>query len=155
MVAPPARVGEIGGRVSGIDRRERDPALLGSRAAAHAQTGALAQGRALRWSRRHPLLAGRPPPRRGRPAVVESDPARKEIPSMATERPLIGLAGPIHPDRKAVLEKEARAVVCEAEPEAGLAKMAAEAQGIRFRVRPRCTPTLLAACRPLTAAGRN
>ena len=34
---------------------------------------------------------------------------------MATERPLIVLAGPIHPDGKAVLEKEARVVVCEDE----------------------------------------
>src|SRR5438445_40167 len=74
---------------------------------------------------------------------------------MATERPLIVLAGPIHPDGKAVLEKEARVVVCEDESEAGVVKMAAEAQGILFRVRPRCTESLMAACRSLKVVGRH
>src|SRR5437016_2656398 len=74
---------------------------------------------------------------------------------MATERPLIVLAGPIHPDGKAVLEKEARVVVCEDESEAGVVKMAAEAQGILFRVRPRCTESLMAACPNLKVIGRH
>jgi hypothetical protein len=35
---------------------------------------------------------------------------------MATDpRPLVVLAGPIHPDGKALLDKEARVVVCEDE----------------------------------------
>ncbi|PYN22653.1 MAG: hypothetical protein DMD99_16185 [Candidatus Rokuibacteriota bacterium] len=56
---------------------------------------------------------------------------------MATDpRPLIVLAGPIHPDGKALLDKEARVVVCEDETEAGLVKAAAEAHGILFRIRP-------------------
>ena len=63
---------------------------------------------------------------------------------MATERPLVVLAGPIHPDGKALLEKEARVVVCEDETEAGLVKAAADAQGILFRIRPRCTESLAA-----------
>ena len=74
---------------------------------------------------------------------------------MATERPLVVLAGAIHPDGKALLEKEAKVVVCEDETEAGLIKMAAEAQGILFRVRPRCTESLMAACRSLKVVGRH
>ena len=74
---------------------------------------------------------------------------------MATERPLIVLAGPIHPDGKAVLEKEARVVVCEDETEAGLVKMAAEAQGILFRIRPPCTESLMGACQKLKVVGRH
>ena len=64
---------------------------------------------------------------------------------MATERPLVVLAGPIHPDGKALLEKEARVVVCEDETEAGLVKVAADAQGILFRIRPNCTESLMRA----------
>jgi D-3-phosphoglycerate dehydrogenase / 2-oxoglutarate reductase len=75
---------------------------------------------------------------------------------MATDpRPLVVLAGPIHPDGKALLDKEARVVVCEDETEAGLVKVAAEAQGILFRIRPRCTEGLMAACKRLKVAGRH
>src|SRR5881296_125795 len=75
---------------------------------------------------------------------------------MATDpRPLIVLAGPIHPDGKALLDKEARVVVCEDETEAGLVKAAAEAHGILFRIRPRCTESLMAACRSLKVVGRH
>src|SRR6266851_5766441 len=75
---------------------------------------------------------------------------------MATDpRPLIVLAGPIHPDGKALLEKEARVVVCEDETEAGLVKTAAEAQGILFRIRPRCTESLMGACQKLKVVGRH
>src|SRR6266508_1312769 len=70
-------------------------------------------------------------------------------------RPLIVLAGPIHPDGKALLEQEARVVVCEDETEAGLVKTAAEAQGILFRVRPRCTESLMGACQKLKVVGRH
>src|SRR5438094_7326172 len=75
---------------------------------------------------------------------------------MATDpRPLVVLAGPIHPDGKALLDKEARVVVCEDETEAGLVKVAAEAQGILFRIRPRCTESLMAACKRLKVVGRH
>jgi len=75
---------------------------------------------------------------------------------MSTDpRPLVVLAGPIHPDGKALLDKEARVVVCEDETEAGLVKVAAEAQGILFRVRPRCTESLMASCGKLRVVGRH
>jgi len=75
---------------------------------------------------------------------------------MATDpRPLIVLAGPIHPDGKALLDKEARVVVCEDETEAGLIKAAAEAHGILFRIRPRCTESLMRTCRQLKVVGRH
>jgi D-3-phosphoglycerate dehydrogenase len=70
-------------------------------------------------------------------------------------RPLVVLAGPIHPDGKALLDKEARVVVCEDETEAGLVKAAAEAQGILFRVRPRCTESLMTACGRLKVVSRH
>src|SRR5439155_21715657 len=75
---------------------------------------------------------------------------------MATApRPLVVLAGAIHPDGRALLEKEARAVVCEDETEAGLIKAAAEAQGILVRIRPPCTETLMGACQKLKVIGRH
>jgi len=69
--------------------------------------------------------------------------------------PLVVLAGPIHPDGKALLEREARVVVCEDETEVGLVKVAAGAQGILFRIRPRCTESLMAACAKLKVVGRH
>ncbi len=75
---------------------------------------------------------------------------------MATEpRPLVVLAGAIHPDGRALLEKEARVVVCDDETETGLVKVAAEAQGILFRIRPSCTESLMAACTKLKVVGRH
>jgi len=75
---------------------------------------------------------------------------------MATDpRPLVVLAGPIHPDGKALLDQEARVVVCEDETEAGLVKAAADAQGILFRIRPRCTESLMSACKRLKVVGRH
>jgi D-3-phosphoglycerate dehydrogenase len=75
---------------------------------------------------------------------------------MATQsRPLVVLAGPIHPDGQALLETEARVVVCSDETEAGLAKVAAEAEGILFRLRPSCTESLMARCPRLKVVGRH
>src|SRR5881296_3409531 len=75
---------------------------------------------------------------------------------MATEsRPLVVLAGPINPDGKSLLEREARVVVCDDETEAGLAKVAAEAEGILFRLRPNCTESLMARCPRLKVVGRH
>jgi D-3-phosphoglycerate dehydrogenase len=70
-------------------------------------------------------------------------------------RPLVVLAGNIHPDGRAVLEKEARVLVCDEEGEGPFVKAAAEADGILFRVRPRCTESLMAACRKLRVVGRH
>jgi D-3-phosphoglycerate dehydrogenase len=73
----------------------------------------------------------------------------------ADSRPLVVLAGPIHPDGKALLETEARVVVCDDETESALAKAAADAQGILFRIEPRCTESLMAACKSLRVVGRH
>src|ERR671935_791798 len=74
---------------------------------------------------------------------------------MSPDRPLVVLAGPIHADGHANLEREARVVVCHDETEAGLVKAAAEAQGILFRAKPRCTESLMAACKSLKVVGRH
>jgi D-3-phosphoglycerate dehydrogenase len=70
-------------------------------------------------------------------------------------RPLVVLAGNIHPDGRAVLEKEARVLVCDEETEGPFVKVAGEADGILFRVRPRCTESLMAACPKLRVVGRH
>src|SRR5919204_2571291 len=74
---------------------------------------------------------------------------------MTAERPLVVLAGPIHADGHANLEREARVVVCHDETEAGLVKAAADAHGILFRAKPRCTESLMAACKSLKVVGRH
>src|SRR6059036_1630432 len=75
---------------------------------------------------------------------------------MATQsRPLVVLAGPINPDGKSLLEREARVVVCDDETEAGLVRVAAEAAGILFRLRPSCTESLMARCPKLKVVGRH
>jgi D-3-phosphoglycerate dehydrogenase / 2-oxoglutarate reductase len=74
---------------------------------------------------------------------------------MAADRPLVVLAGPIHPDGHANLEREARVLVCDDETEAGLVKVAAGAHGILFRSKPRCTESLMAACTSLKVVGRH
>src|SRR6059036_629330 len=75
---------------------------------------------------------------------------------MATQsRPLVVLAGPINPDGKSLLEREARVVVCDDETEAGLVSVAAEAAGILFRLRPSCTESLMARCPKLKVVGRH
>jgi D-3-phosphoglycerate dehydrogenase len=70
-------------------------------------------------------------------------------------RPLVVLAGAIHPDGRALLETQARVVVCDEETEAPFVKAAAGADGILFRVRPRCTESLMAACAKLRVVGRH
>ncbi len=75
---------------------------------------------------------------------------------MASEsRPLVVLAGPIHPDGRAMLEAEARVVLTTDETEDGMVAVAADADGILFRVRPRCTATLMTACKRLRVVGRH
>ncbi len=70
-------------------------------------------------------------------------------------RPLVVLAGTIHPEGRALLEKDARVIVCDEEREEPFVKVAAEADGILFRVRPRCTESLMAACPKLRVIGRH
>jgi D-3-phosphoglycerate dehydrogenase len=71
------------------------------------------------------------------------------------DRPLVVVAGSIHPDGQALLESEARVVVCRDETEAGLVAVARDAGGILFRLRPNCTETLMAACKGLKVVGRH
>jgi D-3-phosphoglycerate dehydrogenase / 2-oxoglutarate reductase len=70
-------------------------------------------------------------------------------------RPLVVLAGPINPAGHAQLETEARVLVCHDESEAALVTAAAEAEGILFRAKPRCTESLMAACKKLRVVGRH
>ena len=74
---------------------------------------------------------------------------------MTADRPLVVLAGPIHADGQANLEREARVVLCTEETEAAFLKVAAEADGILFRAKPRCTDSLMAACPKLKVVGRH
>src|SRR3989441_3996354 len=74
---------------------------------------------------------------------------------MPTDRPLVVLAGPIHPAGRANLETEARVVVCDDETEAGFLSVAADADGLLFRAKPRCTESLMAACKRLKVVGRH
>ena len=72
-----------------------------------------------------------------------------------TEKPLVVLAGPIHPDARALLETEARVTVSRHETEDGLVNDAREAAGILFRIRPNCTESLMASCKRLKVIGRH
>ena len=74
---------------------------------------------------------------------------------MTAERPLVVLAGPIHADGQANLEREARVVLCHEEEEGPFLKVAAQADGILFRAKPRCTESLMAACKRLKVVGRH
>ena len=47
-------------------------------------------------------------------------------------RPLVVLAGAIHPDGRALLETEAQVIICDEESEEPFVKAAADAAGILF-----------------------
>lgn len=74
---------------------------------------------------------------------------------MGSPRPLVVLAGPIHPDAEALLEIEARVVLSSHVTEEGLVGDAGEADGVLFRIRPNCTESLMRACRRLRVIGRH
>jgi D-3-phosphoglycerate dehydrogenase len=75
---------------------------------------------------------------------------------MPTERrPLVVVGGPIHPDGLAMLEREAQVVVTDQDTEEGMLAVAAEADGILFRIKPRCSASLMAACKRLKVVGRH
>ncbi len=74
---------------------------------------------------------------------------------MTTSQPLVVLAGPIHPDGKALLETEARVAVSTNLTEDGIIDDAREAAGILFRIRPDCTERLMASCKQLRVVGRH
>jgi D-3-phosphoglycerate dehydrogenase len=73
----------------------------------------------------------------------------------ADARPLVVTGGQIHPDGLALLESEARVIVTTEETEEGMIGVAAEADGILFRIRPACTASLMAACKRLRVVGRH
>ena len=70
-------------------------------------------------------------------------------------RPLVVLSEPIHQDGHALLESEARVVVCPDESEQAMISTAADAQGILFLLQPACTENLMAACAKLRVVGRH
>ncbi len=72
-------------------------------------------------------------------------------------RPLVVVGGPIHPDGLALLQSEARVVVAGADnlTEEGIVRAAVDADAILFRIRPRCTETLMSACKKLRVVGRH
>jgi D-3-phosphoglycerate dehydrogenase / 2-oxoglutarate reductase len=74
---------------------------------------------------------------------------------MTAVRPVVVLAGPIHPDGRALLEQEARVRLCTEETEPEFVKASADADGILFRARPRCTESLMKACPRLRVVGRH
>jgi D-3-phosphoglycerate dehydrogenase len=75
---------------------------------------------------------------------------------MATgDRPRVAVAGTIHPDGQAMLEREASVVVVEDLTDAGLLKAAPDAEGILFRSRPLCSEALMAAFPRLRVVGRH
>ncbi len=70
-------------------------------------------------------------------------------------RPVVVIPGELHPDARALLEREVRVAVCEDLTEAGMIRAAAEADGILFRVKPHCTASLMEACKRLRVVGRH
>ncbi len=73
----------------------------------------------------------------------------------ADPRPLIVLAGHIHPDGLGQLEREARVIVVTELTEARVLQAAVDAQGILFRGGPRCTEGFMLACPRLRVVGRH
>ena len=70
-------------------------------------------------------------------------------------RPLVVLCGKIHPDGRALLEREARVVLTEDLSEVNVLALAVDAQGILFRGKPMCSERLMAACPKLKVVGRH
>jgi D-3-phosphoglycerate dehydrogenase len=73
----------------------------------------------------------------------------------ADTRPLVVIGGQMNADGLALLQAEARVIVTTEETEEGMIRVAAEADGILFRIRPRCTASLMAACKRLRVVGRH
>jgi D-3-phosphoglycerate dehydrogenase len=70
-------------------------------------------------------------------------------------KPFVVVGGAIHPDGLKQLEAEARVLVTDETTEVGMARVAKEADGILFRIRPACTRALMAACPRLKVVGRH
>jgi D-3-phosphoglycerate dehydrogenase len=70
------------------------------------------------------------------------------------QKPLVVLAGEIHPAGKALLETEARVAVARELTEDGVIAVAREAEAILFRIKPHCTERVMASCPKLKVVGR-
>ncbi len=70
-------------------------------------------------------------------------------------RPLVLLCGPIHPDGRAVLERESRVVLIDDLSEDNVIALGADAEAILFRGEPVCSERLMSACRRLKVVGRH
>lgn len=70
------------------------------------------------------------------------------------QKPLVVLAGDIHPAGVELLKKEARVVVAGELTEEGVIAAARDAEAILFRIRPHCTERLMMACPWLKVVGR-
>lgn len=70
-------------------------------------------------------------------------------------KPLVVVGGAIHPDGVRELETEARVIVSEETTEDGMLRVAREAAGILFRIKPNCRRALMAACPNLKVVGRH
>jgi len=68
---------------------------------------------------------------------------------------LVVVAGAIHPDGIAQLEREVRVVVSQEITEEGMLAVAREADGILFRIKPNCSRSLMTACSRLKVVGRH
>src|SRR5262245_50272590 len=73
----------------------------------------------------------------------------------ADSRPIVVLAGHIHPEAEARLAASARVSVVTELTEPRVLAAGREAQGILFRGGPRCGESLLAACPALRVIGRH
>jgi D-3-phosphoglycerate dehydrogenase len=72
----------------------------------------------------------------------------------ADQKPLVVLAGPIHPAGTELLKTEARVVIAEDLAEDGIVAAARDAEAILFRIKPPCTERLMASCPKLKVVGR-
>ncbi|MGH7335565.1 MAG: hydroxyacid dehydrogenase, partial [Candidatus Rokuibacteriota bacterium] len=70
-------------------------------------------------------------------------------------RPVVVLAGPIHPDGHALLAREADVIVAEDLTETAVVSQARDAHGILFRSKPLCSASLMAACPRVRVVGRH
>lgn len=69
-------------------------------------------------------------------------------------RPLVIVAGAIHPAGIELLETEARVVIPDDLSEAGVIAAARDAEAILFRIKPHCTERVMASCPKLKVVGR-
>ena len=71
------------------------------------------------------------------------------------EKPLVVLAGPIHPAGVELLQLEARVVIIDDLTEEGVIRASQEARAILFKSKPRVTERLMASCPRLICVGRH